>query len=226
MAVAGLAVPDREMESISADLEAIKASRGGPSEVKWSTAKSRRDNVHEAFIDYFVEALAAKRINFQIRFAPFDQYDHHASGDRRRVDTVSKMHFQLLLHRAMRLYGPHYKLRIRPDDGDCTAALVAQVSRLHDWGAHHYGAKRDCIESIEPRESHREVMLQLLDVPLGALTALRNDRQLITAKRSLADYVRAKFPHEKLDGSCNPARKPFSIWNVRPSGVPKHGPWG
>lgn len=225
MAVAGLAVPDRELKPITDDLLAIQAQKGGPSETKWSTVKSRRDSAHVAFVDYFAEAIKAKRIHFHIRFAPFDRYDHRASGTRLRADTTSKMHYQLLMHRAVRFYGKHYKLRIRPDNGDCTAALANQVSALHSWGAHKYGVPQDCIDSIEPRDSKREVLLQLLDVPLGGLTALRNERQLTGPKRELADYIGAKFAHKNLCGNCGPTIKDFSIWNAIPSGVPKRGPW-
>ena len=178
MAVAGLAVPDYALAPITADLRAIKAAKGGPSETKWATVKNRRDSAHEAFVDYFNDAVRAGRIHFHIRFAPFNQYDHNVSGPKRRVDTTSKMHFQLLLHRAVRFYGKHYKLRIRPDNGDCTAALVDQIDSLHTWGHENYGCARDCIDSIEPRDSSKEMFLQLLDVPLGALTALRNNRVL------------------------------------------------
>ena len=225
MAIGGLAIPDRHLSQVTTDLIALKQQMHGPSEVKWSTAKSRNDDVHAAFVDYFADALAAGRIHFHIRFAPFQQYDHKVSGPRKRIDTVSKMHFQLLLHRAVRFYGRHYKLRIRPDNGDCTAALVDQLASLHSWGAHHYNCPTDCIESIEPRDSRREPLLQLLDVPLGAFTALRNNRQLVGPKRALADYVRAKFLNKNLSRNTAQNVMDFSIWNVIPSGPPARGPW-
>ena len=229
MAVAGLAIPDYAMDEITADLVTIKAVKGGPSETKWSTVKNRRDSAHEAFVDYFESAVRAGRIHFHIRFAPFDQYDHSVSGPKKRVDTTSKMHFQLLLHRALRFYGQHYKLRIRPDNGDCTAALVDQIGSLHTWGHENYGCAQDCVDSIEPRDSKKEVMLQLLDVPLGAFTALRNERELTGPKRVLADYVRGKFPHLRLDRNTPIAVKRLSVWNVKPSGpqgARGRGPWG
>jgi len=229
MAVAGLAVPDYALAPITADLLKIKADLGGPTETKWNNAKHRRNNTHEAFVDYFREAVRKGRIHFHIRFAPFDLYDHNVSGPRKRVDTTSKMHFQLLLHRALRFYGKHYKLRIRPDNGDCTAALVDQIGSLHTWGHENYGCAKDCIESIEPRDSRQEVMLQLLDVPLGAFTALRNERVLTGPKRALADYVRERYRWLNLTRSTPVRVKNFSVWNVTPSGpsgARGRGPWG
>ncbi|WP_297515610.1 DUF3800 domain-containing protein [uncultured Caulobacter sp.] len=225
MSVGGLAVPDYNLARIVADLHAIKNSKGGPSETKWNSVKSRRDSAHKAFVDYFRAGLEAGDFHFHVRFAPFSEYDHKISGPKQRIDTTSKMHFQLLLHRAIRFYGKHYKLRIRPDNGDCTSALVDQISKLHTWGATNYGCKHDCIENIEPRDSKREVMLQLLDVPLGAFTALRNQRELIGAKRELADYVQAAFPSVNLKNSTHMEAMKFNVWNVKPSG-PRRGPWG
>jgi hypothetical protein len=227
MAVAGLAVPNYEMSAIIADLTAIKADKRGPTETKWSTVKTRRDSAHNAFADYWAEGIARKRFHFHIRFAPFDQYDHKLSGPNKRSDTVSKMHFQLLLHRAVRYYGRRYKLRIRPDNGDCTKDLKAQIEKLHRWSQENHDCAPDCVESIEPRDSRKELLLQLLDVPLGALTALRNDRNLIGPKRELADYVKAKHPALDLTKSTDIRAMVFNVWNVKPSGAPKgRGPWG
>lgn len=225
MAVAGLALPDYELDAVTADLRKIQQKNRGPSETKWSNVKARTNAAHTAFVDYFYDALEAKRLHFHIRFAPFQKYDHRASGPKRRVDTTSKMHYQLLLHRAMRFYGKHYKLRIRPDGGDCTAALVDQIDSLHTWGQHNYGCKPGCIESIESRDSKREPLLQLLDVPLGAFTALRNKRQLIGPKKMLSEYVRDKFPNKDLAVNDGPNEMNFSVWNAIPSGAPKRGPW-
>lgn len=225
MAVGGIAVPDRELPLIIRDLAAIKAELGGPTEVKWSNATERRDSPHRAFVDYFAAALAENRLHFHIRFAPFNEYDHTISGPKKRVDTTSKMHYQLLLHRALAFYGKHYRLRIRPDGGDCTAALAGKIDSLHKWGAHHHQAKPNCIDNIEPRDSKKEPLLQLLDVPLGAFTALRNKRPLTGAKMDLAEYVRATFPDKNPVRNTPKGEKRFAIWNVIPSG-PRRGPWG
>ncbi|MBS0297413.1 MAG: hypothetical protein JSR45_13980 [Proteobacteria bacterium] len=226
MAVAGLAIPDVALKRVMDDLLAIKKGKGGPTETKWANVKSRRDSAHRAFVDYFAEAVGKGRIHFHIRFAPFAKYDHSASGPKRRIDTTSKMHYQLLLHRAVQFYGPHYKLRIRPDNGDCTAALVDQLDSLHDWGRHHYKTPLDCIESIQPSDSRRDPLLQLLDVPLGAFTAIRNARDLKGPKRELADYVSEKFNGLDLTKNSPKSERVFSVWNVVPSGPPVRGPWG
>lgn len=225
MAVAGLAVPDAVMNKMRDELLAIKEKNGNPREIKWATTKARRDSPERAYADYFERAVKEKQIHFHIRFAPFAEYDHRASGPLKRSDTASKMHFQLLLHRAVRYYGKHYKLRIRPDNGRCTSGLLDQIDNLHWRANERYQTPLDCIEHIQCLDSEREPLLQLLDIPLGAMTALRNERVLTGPKLELARYISEKWP--KLDLASNsPIRAlDFSVWNVQPKGAPKRGPW-
>lgn len=225
MGVAGLAVPDVALTRITDELLELKERHGNPTEVKWSKVKDRRDCPWTAFADYFEREVKAQHIHFHVRFAPFAKYDHKLSGPQQRADTTGKMHFQLLLHRAVRIYGPHYKLRIRPDNGTCTSTLPKMVDRLHWMGQSQYQTPHDCIDSIQCLDSEREILLQLLDVPLGAFTALRNARQLGGAKTRLAEHIRAKWPDIKIEGNSPKNVIDFSVWNVMPSGPKKRGPW-
>jgi len=186
--------------------------------------KARFHSPEKAFADYFEQKVKEKQIHFHIRFSPFKRYDHRASGPNRRSDTTSKMHFQLLLHRAVRFYGKHYKIRIRPDNGDCTKGLPAQVGNLHWQGIDRYDTPHDCVEHIQCLDSAREPLLQLLDIPLGAFTAARNNRPLTGAKRELADHILSKWPNLNL--SRDVPDIDFSVWNVTPKATPRRGPWG
>ena len=225
MAVAGLAVPDAALAKIRADLVEIRKANGNPREVKWSTTKARRDSPERAFADYFEAAIRSGQIHFHIRFAPFDEYDHKTSGPRLRSDTTSKMHFQLLLHRALRYYGHNYSIRICPDNGDCTRALPGQVETLQWMASGKYNTPADCIDSVRCMNSEREPLLQLLDVPLGAFTALRNGRELSAPKRELADYIKAKWPDLDLQGNTPAGKRGFVVWNVKPKDTRRRDPW-
>lgn len=224
MAVGGLAVPDAALPGIRRDLASLRAEHGNPREVKWSTTKDRRKCPQTAFANYFVDAVKSKQIHFHIRFAPFNEYNHRASGPNRRSDTTSKMHFQLLLHRALRFYGKHHYLRISPDNGDCTKALPDQIGNLHHLSGIKYDTPWDCIDSIKCQNSEREPLLQLLDVPLGALTAIRNGRSLSPAKQKLASHIASMWPNVNLAGNSPEGAIAFNVWNVKPK--PRRDPWG
>jgi len=173
MAVAGLALPRANLPAVLARIAAIPAPEGGfrESEVKWNTTKTWNLEHRKCLASLLNERLA----HFHIRFAD-SAYDH--DGPRKRIGTVSKMFYQLLLHRAVRHYGTEYKMVIRPDDGPCAEELKGFSTVLLIDGQHRYGAHPECIQDVVCANSEREPMLQLLDVTMGALTALKNDRHL------------------------------------------------
>src|SRR5262249_41300301 len=129
MAVGGLAIPKTNLKVVT---DRIKEIGTGPKreEVKWGTTKHWNVDIRKADVDCLVDLTTTLRAHLHVRFAPFRQYDHDESGERRVFDTVSKMYYQLLLHRAIRHYGQQYRLLIRPDDGECTSELKKFVPAL------------------------------------------------------------------------------------------------
>jgi hypothetical protein len=222
MGVGGLAVPDYNLEPITARLQEINEQLGVFYEVKWSSTKDRINCGQTAYAKYLKQVLSEEKAHFHIRWAPFKKYNHKESGPKRRVDTTSKMYYQLLLHRAVRFYGRHYKLHVRPDNGDCTAELRKFKDYLQMDGRAEYGAARDCIASIECRDSAKEPLLQMLDVTTGALTALRNSRPLLSPKARLAKSIHEMHGEPDLALNSPPEEMKFSIWNV----IPKWGKRG
>lgn len=79
-AVGGLAVQAERANEIRRDLAAIKIDASMTREVKWSTVKERRDDVHRAFADYLSSLIDNNYAHLHIRFAPMGVYDHSLSG--------------------------------------------------------------------------------------------------------------------------------------------------
>lgn len=228
MAVGGLAVNADAIPYILGELATINADYRVISEVKWENAKSRRANTHMAYIDLLFRLILEGRAHAHFRFAPFNDYDHSLSGQKKRAATVGKMHYQLLLHRALRFYGESCDLIIHPDNGDCTEELPSLVGSLNYDGRSKHGLKTSPVKRIECRDSKKEPMLQLLDVTLGALTAYKNGRHIdpITSatKKELAQYALTKTDLTSLDRSSPMTAKKLNIWNVRPMWKKGDGP--
>ena len=217
MAVGGLAIcKNRVSEAVKA-LYALNEEHRARGEIKWHNTRKRGLSIRKAYVDYLAKLIADNHAHFHIRFSPMNEYDH--KGSRRRFDTVSKMFYQLLLHRSVRYYGKDCQLFIRPDDGECTRQLPALKEALQNDGFLKYQTHATCIDSIVPLNSRNEPMLHLLDVPLGALTAFRNGRHLLDhvgqPKRELAEYARTALGIRSLMGNRDDGNK-FSIWNVVP----------
>jgi hypothetical protein len=220
MAVGGLAVSRERIPEILTAMWEARERCNYFSEVKWSTAKKRRASIHKDYAVLLRQLVRANHAAFHIRFAPFLEYDHKNAGPRGRIDTVSKMYYQLLLHRPAKYYGDKRHLYIHPDKGDCTSELADMRGALCA-GAYHAGAMPDCVKVIEPRDSAREPFLQLLDVTLGAFAARRNDRELGDTKAELRDFIIGLWGGVDLAKSTPMSNKAFNVWNATPQ---KRGP--
>lgn len=213
MAVAGIAVARKAIPYIIERMTPIREKYEKAGEVKWKNAKYCGGMVHEGYIRLLFELIDEGRLHFHIRFSRMDEYDHKLSGPRKKLDTVSKSFYQLLLHRPVNYYGKEVDLHVYPDDGSCTRLLPEQI------GALHYESGLNCIKTIQPRSSEKEPMLQLLDCTLGALAAYRNGRHLLPeisdTKKRLSELAFVLTGWPDITGSCY-NKKRLSRWNVTP----------
>lgn len=226
MGVGGLAIRKTRIPDVARRLRAINTARNARGEIKWESTRDINLTVRKDYIDYMVELIREGKAHLHVRFAPFTRYDHKQSGPRRIYDTVSKMYYQLLLHRAVNYYGAHCRISVRPDNGSCTSELEQFVEALHIDGQRRYKTPSNCILGITCLNSTAEPLLQFLDVSLGALTAYRNGRHLRDgtreAKKALAEHAYLAFGIRNLSENFGQSRS-LSIWNVIPK---KRGPRG
>ena len=160
-------------------------------------------------------------IDFHLMFVPMSRYRHPISGNRGRIDTVSKQYYQFLLHRAVRYYGDA-DLHIRPDLGECSHRLPDFVTALNAESNRRFGHV-DPVRTISPScsaTSPARHFLQFLDVSIGALAAIRNGRFDNNEGSFKAELAREIWEFWGApDLSCNTAiaDRRFNIWNVVPS---------
>ncbi|TCK30481.1 hypothetical protein EV667_0571 [Ancylobacter aquaticus] len=220
MGIGGLAVAPAPAAEIAKEMERLKHNRrvSPHSEIKWTKAKSKPDICRD-YLDLMESLIVENHVHFHVRFSPFQEYDHKASGNRKETDTVSKAYYQLLVHRAGRFYGSQAKILVRPDAGDCTSNLPKLMTAVNAEVRLKYRVPHDAITHIQARNSEDDPMLQLLDVSLGALTSARNgghlNGELSAIKTELAAYAAAKLP-VAIDHNHAPRHRRFSLWNVTP----------
>jgi hypothetical protein len=122
MGVAGIVIHEDGIPILKEELAGIRKANRVWDEIKWSAINKYNKQAQIDFIDHFWHLSDQRRIDFHIRFAPFEKYDHKRYKGK-YFDTTSRMFYELLLHRAVRHYGKWDRLFIRPDDGDCTKNL-------------------------------------------------------------------------------------------------------
>jgi hypothetical protein len=114
-------------------------------------------------------------------------------------------------------YGKWDRLFIRLDNGECTSVLPHLKAGLNADGVPKYGTNPQCVDSITCLDSEAEPILQFVDVVLGAFTALRNNRDLIGAKREVADHALKTLQKRRHDlFAIHSGTRSFSVWNVIP----------
>jgi hypothetical protein len=151
MGVAGLAMRPARVKDVIADIHTINKDYGVTSEVKWSTAKARREDIYKAYIDFLFALISTNSAHLHIHFVPMCKYAHNISGSRHYVDTISKQFYQLFLHRAARYYGATCKIMIRPDKGDCTSYLPNIMDGLNHESQSTFRLLFEPFTNIEPR---------------------------------------------------------------------------
>lgn len=220
MAVGGIAINLASIEMVERKIRELNAAMNITSEIKWSNVKPRRDKGHWAYVDLLRTLVGSGHVHFHIRFQETQNWDHKRAGPRRKTDTVSRAFYQLLLHRPAKFYGKQCDIYVRADAGDCTEDLHKYIGPLNIEAKKLRECGAGCIRSIEVRDSKKTPALQLLDVTLGGLAALRNARHLrpeiSDTKKALALYLHEQYDKLDLAKNSSKAARKFCIWNAQP----------
>lgn len=215
MAVGGLAVQPKTASAIEARLQEIRKECGffgRTSEVEWKSANRRKDNIYKAYIDFLFELVEKDAIHVHIRFTP-------SNGKKIKPQNVSKAFYQLFLHRSGRYYHSDCNILILPDDGCCTDYLPKMRTGLNNDIIRKFSGVPNVVRDISPQNSRNQPILQLLDVTLGAMTCIRNEKHLNGGvgdfKKQLAEYAMERSSINSIAGSSPISRRQFNIWNVK-----------
>lgn len=220
MGLGGIAVQPHRLKGIEADIAEINKRMNYTSEVKWEKARERRDDIYMAYIQLLATLVHHKQIHFHMRFSPIAEYDHKDSGPRGHADTVSKAFYQLFLHRPGRYYSRTCDIHVRPDGGSCTEYLPKTIAGLNADICIHHGRDRHCVRTIQPCDSTKEPILQLLDVTLGGLTCLKNGNHengvVAPYKAGLAVRTAEVLGISNIHASTHMNERVLNVWNVTP----------
>ena len=229
MCVGGIVILEERLDEVRAGIARIKAAAGINSEVKWTNLRAHTLRHYKLMVEYFFTLIRTKQIHFHAVIVDFHQFNHKANGG--RENSVSRMLFQLSLHTGCFRYGHRADLHLFPDSGD--HANILRKHRYHLNNASRKampegrGSAERPVVLIRPTDSASELMLQLNDLILGAISYRRNERwtrpgasrhkRLLS--RAVAEYLDATTFHynPKLFG------RRFTIWNFRATELRKAG---
>lgn len=231
----GVIVGARHYDRITKLLNRKKQELHFHGEVKWSKVSEPYLAKYIALIEVFFAEVAAKNLKLRIMFR---QNAHRPQNlTREQIESeYFKLYYQFVKHAFglmdMPEHGHQVSLRLYFDD------LPDKEEKRQQFKGYVLGlrsnteiAARDIVltaDNITEVRSHDHVLLQCLDVVLGAMVFRLNDKHLekVPGKRTRGKKTRAKEALYKHIHACIAAIKPhFNIGISTGLSDPHHGKW-
>jgi hypothetical protein len=221
MVIGGVAIRRNRSLSISSDIEKLKELAGVTSELKWTKYKGGcRSVLYKAVIDLFFALIEEKHAHFHCIISHFREFDHNQDAPGNEEKSVNKLHFQLSLHRVAKFYGRQCAIFIYPDKGEDSNQFVNFRNALCATAYKSYKTRANCIKVIQPKDSSNNLILQMVDIIIGAIAADMNQRSLAAHKQELAKYVLSKAKLENWAHDSSLTERCFTIWHFRKKPTP------
>lgn len=223
MVVGGILLRPHRTSELTRKMQDLReAAKMGPnSEFKWTSYKNgQRKKAYFGLIDLFFEMIKNGHLHFHSMICDFHEFDHKheaKNGSKDMFTSVNKLYYQLLLHQICRRYGKYHTIAMYPDHGNDSAEIVHFRENVCKAAYFKYKAQFGSLIRIQPYPSSSMLPLQLPDVVLGSIAALREGRELNANKQELAEYILAKSPLENW-GQSTSRDANFTVWNWKNSG--------
>lgn len=220
MVVGGIAIRTTRYKDIEADIQKIKSAAGIKSEMKWSKYRGGARRVaYQAMVDLFFALIENRHAAFHCLIANFGDFTHGFVPDGSPDQSVSRMYYQLLLHRPARYYGKACRIMVYPDKGQDSSQLQNFRRPLCFDAYQRYETAVGCVSAIQPQDSEMHGLLQMVDIIVGAISYQRNERhareRCAASKRMLAAYVLEKSKRPDWTTDTAATERFFTIWNFR-----------
>lgn len=217
--VGAICLQSSVIPQVHASIQQFRDKHNMHSELKLAKVSNQKNNEYKALVEYF---FAMNNLNLlQFHCIIFDNHGaNHAKYNQGDQDVgLSKLYYQLMVRRFGRTCGPEGDLCVCVDRRNSSTSL-ADLLRMANAGI-----VRDCnlerapLKQLIPLDSHKDDLLQLNDVILGAVCAARNGKHLLAAgrqsKRDLAQLVLEKSGLNSFETNSPRGVSRFTVWNLR-----------
>lgn len=220
--VGGICMHKSTVDMVLGTMAAFREVYNMKAELKWSKISPQKLAEYKYLVDYFFAMNNTNHLQFHCIIFDSTQSNHSRYNGGDRDVGLSKLYYQLILHRLVRRCGQG------DEQNTCYARLdkrnsstsMEDLRRMINNGARHFGITHDPLKQIVPVDSKLCDILQLNDVILGAVGAARNGKHLLAggnqAKKEIAKDVLLKFRLESYEVDTPRSLGRFSIWNFTP----------
>jgi hypothetical protein len=179
----GLLIGASRFQSVNANLQAKKIELNLLGEVKWDKVTERYLEKYVELIHHFFDEMTAGSLKMRIMFRHNAATYHEVLGQHSQIDYF-KLYYQFIKHAFgfSHIDSPDHAIHLRiylDEISDTRERLTQFKGFIHALQySHEFRERRICIrpEDITEVSSHDHVLLQCLDIVLGAIAFRLNEK--------------------------------------------------
>jgi len=217
--VGGICMHRDTVAGVYKTLSEYRVTLNMKSELKWSKVSDQKQAEYKWLVDYFFALNNSNHLQFHAIIFDSHQWNHRKYNEGEGDTGLSKLYFQLILHKFMKRCGPSGSLYVCMDHRNSKTSLEDLKKMLNAACLRDNGLD-GCLKQLVSKHSHDDDLIQLNDVILGAVCAARNGKHLVAdyrkSKRILALDVLEKSGLGSFDRDSPKDIHRFTVWNMRP----------
>jgi hypothetical protein len=217
--VGGICLHKSVVEGVYKTLQNYREAFNMKAELKWQKISNQKLAEYQALVDYFLALNSSNKIQFHSIIFDSHEWNHKKYNDGEADYGLSKLYYQLILRKFVCRCAGSGSLYVCLDHRNSKTSLIdlqrmINAAALRDHG-HHQPLKQ-----LVSKVSHDDDLLQLNDVILGAVCAVRNGKHLLadtrTSKKTIAACVLEKSGLKSFEQDSHRDIHRFTVWNMRP----------
>lgn len=217
LAVGGLVVTSEDAPMIRKEFERRTSDLGLSKEAKWNTTRQGTLDKHRDLVHWTFQLITAKQLYFHCLLVPSQRFNHALRADGGKNESLKRMYYQLILHRLGKKHGKTHNCYAFPDKANELRGLEEMKKGLNSDLRSKHGCPDTPLRAIEFRESHKEPLLQLNDLILGAVCYQKNRKFEADGaghpKANLAGFVLGRSHLKDYETDTSKNVEGFTIWN-------------
>lgn len=218
--VGGICMHRDMVEGVYQTISEYRIALNMKSELKWSKISDQKEVEYRWLVDYFFALNNSNSIQFHALVFDSHQWNHKKYNNNDSDIGLSKLYYQLILHKFIRTYGRQGTLYVCMDHRHSSTSLNDLRDMLNAAAARDHGLVGGPLKQLVSQHSHDNDLLQLNDVILGAVCAVRNGKHLLAnyrkSKRIIALEVLEKSGLQTFERDSHRDISRFTVWNMRP----------
>lgn len=216
--VGGLCMHKTTAQSVYASLREYREKHKMFSELKWSKISDQKVEQYAALVDLFFALNNNNMVQFHSVIFDSHKWKHNKYNGGDRDVGLSKLYYSLILHKFVKRCAKDGSLFVCLDKRNSSTSLHALRSMLNSAARRDFGVNEP-LGQLTARDSKQDDLLQMNDVILGAVSAIRNGKHLLAngrkSKKEIAEKVLEMSGIEKFSSDSPSTVHRFTVWNFR-----------